>query len=119
MTMEMGRDMTKFVPLNERKAWKALEAHHKTMETATLKEMFASDPARGERLTAEAGGVFLDYSKNRVTDETLKLLIELAVESGVKERAEAMFTGREDQHHGGAECAACGAAGSEVGEDLF
>ena len=55
--------------------------------------MFAEDPGRGKKLTAEAGGIFLDYSKNRVTDETLKLLIELANESGVKERAEAMFQG--------------------------
>ena len=83
----------KLVPLNERKAWKALEAHHKQVSGMTLKEMFASDPGRGTRLTAEAGGIFLDYSKNRVTDETLKLLIDLAVESGVKERCEAMFTG--------------------------
>ena len=83
----------KLVPLNERKAWKALEAHHKQIAGTTLKQMFADDPARGERLTAEAGDLFLDYSKNRVTDETLKLLIDLASESGVKERAEAMFTG--------------------------
>jgi glucose-6-phosphate isomerase len=93
---EIVTDMTtaaKLVPLNERKAWKALEAHHKQVSGTTLKEMFASDPGRGTRLTAEAGGIFLDYSKNRVTDETLKLLVDLAVESGVKERLEAMFTG--------------------------
>ncbi len=83
----------KLVPLNERKAWKALEAHYKQVSGTTLKEMFAGDPGRGTRLTAEAGGIFLDYSKNRVTDETLKLLVELAKESGVKERLEAMFTG--------------------------
>jgi glucose-6-phosphate isomerase len=84
---------TTFVPLNERKAWKALEAHAKEIQGKHLKEMFAEDTGRGERLTAEAGGIFLDYSKNRITDETVKLLIDLANESGVKERAEAMFTG--------------------------
>jgi glucose-6-phosphate isomerase len=84
---------TTMTPLNERKAWKALEAHHQAIQGTHLKQLFADDPARGERFTAEAAGVFLDYSKNRITDETLKLLIELAHESGVKDRAEAMFTG--------------------------
>jgi glucose-6-phosphate isomerase len=79
--------------LNERKAWKALEEHAEAIRGKHLKEMFAEDPGRGERFTAEAGGIFLDYSKNRITDETVKLLIELAHESGVKDRAEAMFTG--------------------------
>ena len=61
-----------------RPAWKALAAHHKTMRDTQLKQLFADDPKRGERFTAEAAGLFLDYSKNRITDETLKLLIQLA-----------------------------------------
>jgi glucose-6-phosphate isomerase len=80
-------------PLADRAAWKALQAHHKQMESTQLKQLFADDPGRGERYTAEAEGIFLDYSKNRVTDETLKLLVELAEESGIKAKIEAMFTG--------------------------
>lgn len=74
-------------------AWKALTAHHKKVRTLTLSELFAKDPKRGERLTASGAGLFLDYSKNRVTDETLKLLLQLAAESGLKARIEAMFSG--------------------------
>ncbi len=84
---------TRTTPLAERSAWKALTAHHGKARSATLKDLFAKDPARGTRLTAEFGGIFLDYSKNRVTDETLKLLFQLAEESGLKTRIEAMFTG--------------------------
>ena len=80
-------------PLRERAAWKALEQHHEKVATTTMKELFAADPLRGERLTVETGGIFLDYSKNRVTDETLKLLLELAQESGVAEHRDAMFRG--------------------------
>ena len=80
-------------PLTERPAWKALQAHHGRVRDLHLRELFARDPGRGERLTAEAAGLFLDYSKNRVTDETLGLLIELARESGLRERIEAMFRG--------------------------
>ncbi len=83
----------KITPLAERSAWKALIAHHDKVKSTTLKDLFAKDPGRGERLTAEFGGIFLDYSKNRVTDETLKLLFQLADESGLKARIEAMFTG--------------------------
>lgn len=83
----------KITPLAERSAWKALTAHHDKVKSTTLKDLFAKDPTRGERLTAEFGGIFLDYSKNRVTDETLKLLFQLAEESGLKARIEAMFTG--------------------------
>src|ERR1700679_1003582 len=83
----------KLAPLAERAAWKALQAHHKQMESKQLKQLFADDPGRGERYTAEAEGIFLDYSKNRVTDETLKLLVQLAEESGIKAKIEAMFTG--------------------------
>jgi len=80
-------------PLRERKAWRALERHHAEIAGRHLRELFAEDPGRGERLTAEAAGIYLDYSKNRVTDETMGLLIELAEESGVPERRDAMFRG--------------------------
>jgi glucose-6-phosphate isomerase len=80
-------------PLRERKAWQALKRHHAEITGVPLRELFAADPGRGERLTAEAAGLYLDYSKNRVTDETMRLLIELAAESGVPERRDAMFRG--------------------------
>jgi glucose-6-phosphate isomerase len=79
--------------LTDRPAWKALSAHAEQIRGRHLRELFAEDSSRGERLTAEAEGIFLDYSKNRVTDETLKLLAQLAEESGLKARTEAMFTG--------------------------
>ena len=86
--------MTKQIaPLTERQAWKALEAHHKNIREVYLRKLFADDPKRGERMTAEAVGLYLDYSKNRVTDETLKLLVQLAEESGLRERIDAMFQG--------------------------
>ena len=80
-------------PLTKRKAWKALQAHYEKIRGVHLRSLFADDPNRGERMTAEAVGLFLDYSKNRVTDETLKLLIELAEESGLRARIDAMFRG--------------------------
>ena len=80
--------------LTERPAWRALGAHHRELAKAHLRELFAADAGRGERLTAEAAGLFLDYSKNRVTDETLRLLVRLAEECGLRERIEAMFSGR-------------------------
>src|SRR5499426_1119361 len=80
-------------PLAERKAWKTLEEHHKNIRKLHLRKLFADDPKRGERMTAEAVGLFLDYSKNRITDETLKLLVRLAEESGLRDRIEAMFRG--------------------------
>src|SRR5512135_2603199 len=80
-------------PLRERPAWKALEQHHREIGGRHLRDLFAGDPGRGERLAAEAEGLYLDYSKNRVTDETLALLIQLARESGVEERRDAMFRG--------------------------
>jgi len=73
--------------------WKALAANRDLIAKTTLKELFASDPARGERLNAEACGIFLDYSKNRVTDETLKLLVELAKECGLEGHRDKMFSG--------------------------
>jgi glucose-6-phosphate isomerase len=81
------------VPLRERPAWKALEQHYAEIDAVHLRQLFADDPGRGERLTAEGAGLYLDYSKNRVTDETLRLLIQLAEESGVAERRDAMFRG--------------------------
>ena len=84
---------TKLIPLSERPAWKALEAHYQQIQGKHLKQLFADDSARGERFTVETGGIFLDYSKNRITDETLKLLIQLAEESGLKARIDAMFRG--------------------------
>src|ERR1700728_2067046 len=80
-------------PLRERKAWQALERHHAGIAGRHLRELFDADPGRGERLTAEAVGLYLDYSKNRVTDETMRLLVELAVESGVPQHRDAMFAG--------------------------
>ena len=79
--------------LTQRPAWKALAAHHKKIRSRHLRDLFAEDPKRGTRLTAEASGLFLDYSKNRVTDETLSLLVRLAEESGLVERRKAMFSG--------------------------
>jgi glucose-6-phosphate isomerase len=80
-------------PLPERKAWQALKRHHAVIKGQHLRELFASDPERGERLTAQAAGLYLDYSKNRVTEETMQLLVELAGESRVAERRDAMFRG--------------------------
>ena len=78
---------------NELPAWKALQAHRAATKNVTLKQLFAEDPRRGERLNAEGAGLYLDYSKNRVSDETLNLLVQLAEESGLKSRMEAMFQG--------------------------
>jgi glucose-6-phosphate isomerase len=80
-------------PLVMRSSWKALERHHQEVRNVHLKTWFATDPDRGTRMTAAAVGVFLDYSKNRVTDQTLDLLIELAREAGLQARIEAMFRG--------------------------
>ena len=80
-------------PLTKRKAWKALGAHYKKISKIHLRKLFADDPKRGERLTLEAAGIFLDYSKNRINDQTIKLLLQLADESRLRERIEAMFSG--------------------------
>ncbi len=80
-------------PLAKLDVWKALQSHYKQIKAVHLRELFAEDPRRGERLTAEAAGLFLDYSKNRVTDETLLLLTKLAEEAGLKQRIDAMFSG--------------------------
>ena len=79
--------------LKQRRSFQALEAHRDIIAGRHLRELFAEDPGRGEELTAQAAGLYLDYSKNRVTAETIRLLVELAQESGVPERREAMFAG--------------------------
>ena len=79
--------------VTEHSAWKALVAHHVKIRDLHLRKLFADDPKRGERMTLEAAGLFFDYSKNRVTDETLKLLVQLAEESGLRGRIDAMFRG--------------------------
>jgi glucose-6-phosphate isomerase len=80
-------------PLPERTAWQALKRHYDEIAGQNLRELFTADPERGERLTAEAAGLYLDYSKNRVTDETMRLLVALAEESGMPEHRDAMFRG--------------------------
>ena len=80
-------------PLKQLPAWKALEAHAETLRGTHLRQLFADDPTRGERLNAEAAGIFLDYSKHRVTAETLKLFGQLAEESGLRAHIDAMFRG--------------------------
>jgi len=80
-------------PVVKRPAWKALEAHSKEIQKSHLRNLFADDPKRGERLTLEALGIYFDYSKNLITDETLKLLLQLAEESGLRARIDAMFRG--------------------------
>jgi len=81
------------VPLTQSKAWNALESHYQQVNALHLRDLFAGDPERGARFTVDALGLFFDYSKNRVTDETLKLLVELARESDLQSRIEAMFRG--------------------------
>src|SRR6266852_3041799 len=84
---------TNETPLTQRPAWKALEEHHKSARNLHLRALFAGDPQRGERFAVEATGIYLDYSKNRVTGETMRLLLDLAQSSGLRERIDAMFRG--------------------------
>ena len=79
--------------LLELPTWRALKQHSKEISKTTLRELFDNDPQRGTRYNADAVGIFLDYSKNRVTDETLKLLVELAEQRGLKQHIESMFRG--------------------------
>ena len=90
MTIGTGR-------VTERPSWQALEEHHHKISAVHLRELFARDPGRGERLTIEAAGVYLDYSKNRITDETLPLLVRLAEESGPARADRCHVSWREDQ----------------------
>ncbi len=80
-------------PLTRRSAWKALKSHYKAISEVHLRQLFADDPRRGERLTAQGAEIYLDYSKNRVTNETMRLLTALADECGLRERIDAMFGG--------------------------
>src|SRR5215469_2235740 len=89
----MATTTEKVVPLTQLSAWKALDSHYQQIKDVHLRSLFADDAKRGERLTAEAVGIYLDYSKNRITDETLNLLLKLAEESGLRERIDAMFSG--------------------------
>jgi glucose-6-phosphate isomerase len=79
--------------LTKRAAWNALESHYSKIRDLHLRKLFADDPQRGERLNAEAVGIYFDYSKHRITDETLRLLLQLAEESGLRDRIDAMFHG--------------------------
>jgi len=92
-TERITKMSAKLTPLTRRPAWKALVAHYKQARTRHLRDLFAEDPKRGERLTAEAVGLHLDYSKHRISDETVALLLQLAEESGLRERIDAMFRG--------------------------
>src|ERR1700743_1718439 len=83
----------KAVPLTQLSTWKALESHYQQIKDVHLRSLFADDAKRGERFAAEAGGIYLDYSKHRITEETLSLLLKLAEESGLRERIDAMFSG--------------------------
>ena len=80
-------------PAGKRQSWKALESHYKEISKVHLRDLFKEDPKRGERMTVEAVGLYLDYSKNRITDETLELLVRLAAEAGLQSRIDAMFLG--------------------------
>jgi len=81
-------------PLTQRPAWEALVTHYQKLQDLHLRKLFTDDPKRGERLAVQAAGIYLDYSKNRITDETLKLLVQLANESDLGGRMEAMFSGK-------------------------
>ena len=80
-------------PLTKRKAWSALRAHHKTVQSVHLRKLFADNPRRAEKFSLDALGIYFDYSKNRITDKTVTLLLQLARESGLRERIDAMFRG--------------------------
>jgi glucose-6-phosphate isomerase len=85
--------MAQNLPLTHNPAWQALQTHYRQINDLHLRTLFTQDPLRGERLTLEVEGFYLDYSKNRITDETIRLLVDLAVECGLRERIDAMFSG--------------------------
>src|SRR5437879_5391621 len=84
--------LAKRVPI-KRPAWNALASHYETVSKLHLRQLFADDPKRGERMAVDAAGLYLDYSKNRITDETLRLLLQLAQETELRARIDAMFRG--------------------------
>src|SRR6202041_4093607 len=84
------------ISLTNRPAWKALQAHYDQIHSRHLRAMFAEDPKRGERLVVEAAGLYFDYSKHRVTDETVRLLLALADEGGLRGRIDARFRGEKN-----------------------
>src|SRR6266702_2228213 len=91
---ESAREQSMRVPpLGKRSAWALLQKHYRDVRGLHLRQLFADDPARGEKLAVEAAEIYLDYSKNRITDETLRLLLQLAHESGLRDRIDAMFRG--------------------------
>ena len=91
---EQVRKRARSVPdLRRRPAWAALERHYQAVKDVHLRQLFAGDRKRGDRLAIDAAGIYLDYSKNRITDETLTLLLRLAEQSGLRDRIEAMFRG--------------------------
>ena len=81
------------LPLTEKPSWEALATHYWNVRNVHLRSLFADDPHRGERMAVEGGGLYLDYSKNRITDETIRLLVRLAEECGLRQHIEAMFRG--------------------------
>jgi glucose-6-phosphate isomerase len=93
ITTGTGYNSQRIEPLSKRKSWGLLRPHYDAVRKLHLRNLFAEDPKRGEQMTAEGAGIFLDYSKNRITDETIKLLVELAKESGLQSRIDAMFRG--------------------------
>jgi glucose-6-phosphate isomerase len=98
------------IPLSHRPAWNDLAAHYQKVRDLHLRKLFADDAKRGERMTAEAVGLYLDYSKNRITDETLQLLLRLADESGLRARIDAMFRGEKINITENRAVSACGFA---------
>jgi glucose-6-phosphate isomerase len=88
-----SKQSTSVLPLRSRPAWALLEKHYQKLKAVHLRQLFADDRERGERLAIEAAGIYLDYSKNRITDETLRLLLQLAREAGLRDRIDAMFRG--------------------------
>jgi len=79
--------------LTDLPAWKSLQSNYSQVHSLHLRQLFADDPTHGERLTLEAAGLYLDYSKNRLTDDTIKLLVQLAEQAGLRNRIDAMFSG--------------------------
>jgi glucose-6-phosphate isomerase len=86
-------------PVTELAAWKALATHAQPMRDTRIADLFAKDAARGHRFTAEAAGIFLDYSKNRASEETLRLLLDLAREAGLRQKTRLHVPRRQNQHH--------------------